>query len=68
MIRKISTRVFCQETKFMEADLAGRRPLLRLPCFDDHGVDDDNDHIPMMTMSILIIMMTMTTTLQDEAL
>ena len=52
----------------MEADLAGRRPLLRLPCFDDHGVDDDNDHIPMMTMSILIIMITMTTTLQDEAL
>ena len=52
----------------MEADLAGRRPLLRLPCFDDHGVDDDNDHILMMTMIILTMTMATMLTLRDEAL
>ena len=52
----------------MEADLAGRRALLRLPCFDDHDVDDDNDHILMMTMIILTMTMATMLTLRDEAL
>ena len=54
MIPKTSKKSFCQEAKIMEADFAGRRPLVRLPQFDNHDVESTLLMMTTMMMTMII--------------